>query len=258
MPPLATAEPAAAAADLRSQFLFADHLVLDQSPTRDFYKELLRGLAHKNNNVLAVVQGFSSLIMMNDNLDENTRENIQQMRDSAHHSSSLSERVLATGGCANISPQPIQLGDFLPLLDSLRDICQKKGVGFTMNIAEELPAIHADINRLRDIFVELMSNAAEAAEKDPAGHVQLDVLAVGEATPASEGRVDIFLRNNGPSIPEHRLHEMFVPFVSTKGSKHFGIGLTTAGVLAGQMGIRLGIASEEGVTTVWISAPIAE
>jgi len=46
-----------AATPRQLNFLFADHLVLDESPTRDFYKEMLRGWAHKNNNVLAVVQG---------------------------------------------------------------------------------------------------------------------------------------------------------------------------------------------------------
>ena len=257
---LATAEKptAVANADMRSQYLFADHLVLDESPTRDFYIELLRGLAHKNNNVLAVVQGFSSLIMMNDNLDENTRENIQQMRDSAQHSSSLSERILATGGCASISPQSIQLADFLPLMDSLKDICETAGVGLTMNISDGVPPIVGDINRLKDIFVELVSNAAEAAQEDIAGHVQLDVLGPGEATPASENRVDVFLRNNGAFIKEHRLAEMFIPFTTTKGSNHFGIGLTTAGVLAGQMKMRLGIASEEDVTTAWLSSPVSD
>ncbi|MFT5468802.1 MAG: signal transduction histidine kinase [Verrucomicrobiales bacterium] len=242
--------------DSKSPFLFADHLVLDNSPTRDFYIELLRGLAHKNNNVLAVVQGFSSLILMGDNLDENTRENIGQMRNSAQHSSSLSERVLSTGGCGKISPQSIQLSDFLPLADGLRDICSNAGVGFTQNITKGIPPIVGDINRLRDIFVELVKNAAEGAAHDVAGHVQLDVLAPGEASPLSENRVDIFIRNNGPGIPEQRLAEMFLPFETTKGSNHFGIGLTTAGVLAGQMGMRLGIASETDVTTVWVSAPV--
>lgn len=246
------------AADLRAQFLFADHLTLDLSPTRDFYMELLRGLAHKNNNVLAVVQGFSSLIMMNDNLDESTRENIQQMRDSAHHSSSLSERILATGGCSKISPQSVQLSDFLPLLDSFRDICESAGVGLTLNLAENVPAVRADINRLKDLLSELVKNAAEGAARDSAGHVQLDLLAPGEASPAHENMIDIFIRNNGPAIPEHKLADMFLPFTTTKGSKHFGLGLTTAGVLAGQMKMRLGIASEEGVTTAWLSAPVAD
>lgn len=242
---------------LRHQFLFADHLVLDESPTRDFYKELLRGLAHKNNNVLAVVQGFSSLILMSDDLDENTRENVQQMRDSSQHSSSLSDRILTAGGCSRISLQSLQLNDFLPLMDAnLRGVCESKGVAFTMTVSPMAPPISADTSRLKEILVELIKNAAEAAMKAPIGLVELDVLAPGEFTPASERRVDIVIRNNGTVIAEERLAEVFKPFYSTKGSQHFGIGLTTAGVLAGQMKMRLGIASGEGSTTAWLSAPV--
>ena len=242
----------------KTQFLFADHLVLDESPTRDFYKELLRGLAHKNNNVLAVVQGFSSLILMGDDLDENTRESVQQMRDSATHSSTLSERILTAGGCSRISSQSLNLADFLPLMDdNLRGICDRKGVGFTTNISAAARPIIADTSRLKEVLVELVSNAAEAAAEDPAGHVQLDVMATGEWTPREEGRIDMVLRNNGPGIPEERLPEVYKPFYTSKGSEHFGIGLTTAGVLSGQMKMRLGIASEANLTTVWLSAPLA-
>ena len=54
--------------DPASSFFFADHLVLDESPTRDFYKTIFQGLIHKNNNVLGVIQGFSSLILMDDGI----------------------------------------------------------------------------------------------------------------------------------------------------------------------------------------------
>ncbi len=242
---------------LRSQFLFADHLVLDESPTRDFYKELLRGLAHKNNNVLAVVQGFSSLILMNDDLDENTRENIEQMKNSSQNSSSLSERILTAGGCARISTQSLNLADFFPLMDAnLRSVCESRDVNFTLNVADGVPPIVADTSRLKEVLVELVKNGAEAGAHDPAGHVQLDVLELGALSPKNEQRVDIVIRNNGPTIAEDRLPNIYKPFYSTKGSESFGIGLTTAGVLSGQMKMRLGIASGDGVTTAWLSAPI--
>ena len=39
-----------------------------------FHQELLRGLTHKLNNMLAIIQGFSSLILMSDEQDAATRE----------------------------------------------------------------------------------------------------------------------------------------------------------------------------------------
>jgi signal transduction histidine kinase len=237
-------------------FLFADHLVLEESPTRDFYKELLRGWAHKNNNSLAVVQGFTSLILMTDDLDENTVESVQQMRNSALHNTSLSERVLAAGGCSRIAPQSLNLLDFLPLMESkFIDICKSCGANITMSLSAKAHPVTADASRFKEALLELVRNAAEAAGKG--GKVEVLLLAPGELSPAGEGRVDLVVRNSGPVIPEDRLPQVFKPFMTTKGHDHFGLGLTIAAVLAGQMKMRLGLASGDGLTTAWISAPAA-
>ena len=125
----------------KEAFLFADHLVLDDSPTRDFYKELLRGLTHKNNNALAVVQGFSSLILMEKGIDADTAESVQHMRQAAQSSSELGERVLTAGGVARISKQRLQLEDFLPLLEErMRSICDSSGAILSLRLARALPA----------------------------------------------------------------------------------------------------------------------
>jgi len=237
-------------------FLFADHLVLDESPTRDFYKEMLRGWAHKNNNVLAVVQGFTSLILMTDGLDENTLESVQQMRSSALHNGSLSERVLTAGGCARITPQTLRLLDFLPLMESkFIEICKASGANLTMSLSAKSVAITADASRFKEAVIELVKNAAEAAGKG--GKVEVLLLAPGELSAAGDNRVDLVIRNSGAVIPEERLPQVFKPFMTTKGHDHFGLGLTMSAVLAGQMKIRLGLASGDGVTTAWLSAPAA-
>jgi signal transduction histidine kinase len=245
-----------AAPDRKLGFLFADHLVLDESPTRDFYKELLRGLAHKNNNLLAVVQGFSSLILMTDGLDENTQESVTEMRTAALHHSNLSERILTAGGCARLSPQSLQLRDFLPLMESkFAEICRACGAEFSMTLAPRVSPVLADASRLKEAILELLHNAAEAAGAK--GTVELLLLPPGELSAAGEGRVDLVIRNDGAGIPEDRLPQVFKPFMTTKGHNHFGLGLTLAGVLAGQMKARLGLASANGLTTAWLALPTA-
>ena len=69
--------------------------------------------------------------------------------------------------------------------------------------------------------------------------------------------LDLVIRNSGPVIPEERLPQVFKPFMTTKGHNHCGLGLTIAAVLSGQMKMRLGLASGDGITTAWISAPAA-
>jgi len=234
--------------------------VLEDSPTRDFYKELLRGLAHKNNNVLAVVQGFSSLILMEENLDEDTEESVRQMRQSAQNSSDLSERVMTAGGVSQVTSQSLQLEDFFPFMESrMREICEERGALMTLTVGRDLPPVEADTARLKELILELVRNAAEAAGTNSAGQVQVEVLGPNEWKEEEQpGYVHLIVRNNGAHVPEEKLPEVFRPFFTTKGSGHFGIGLTSAGVVAGQMKMRLGIASAPGETTVWLAMPPAK
>ncbi|CAN5420508.1 hypothetical protein BH23VER1_BH23VER1_35400 [soil metagenome] len=237
-------------------FVFADRIRTEGSATAEFYNQLLRGMTHKLNNMLAVIQGFSSLILMNDDLDPGTKENLDHMKEAAQSASGLSERILAAGGCARINPQSLKLGDFLPMIDSsLRAPFSKYGVPFSINLAPNVPAVTADSSRLKEVLIELLKNGAEAAA-EAGGEVSLDIVPPGEITQGSD-RVDVFIRNSGPTIPPDKLPTLFHPFVTTKDSSHCGIGLTAAFVLAGMMDIPLGLKSEDGVTTAWLQIPVA-
>ena len=238
-------------------FLFADHLVLDDSPTRDFYKSVLQGLIHKNNNVLGVVQGFSSLILM-DEVSKSVRDNIEQMRNAANTASDLARVILTASGCSRVACDPISLEEMIPHIEQTAgECCEKNGVPLQFTTRPHLPRVLADGGKLSELLTELIRNAAEAAGEVPAGEVAIDILPPGEASPIEEGRVDFFIRNSsGPLSPE-AIREAFIPFHSSKSSEHFGLGLTAAGVLSGQMGMRLGLRHSEGTTTAWLSLPVA-
>ena len=229
------------------------------TPQGDYYSVLMRGLTHKQNNFLAVIQGFSSLILMGEGLDETVKENLEHMNDAARGAAGLAERILATAGTTRLTLQPIQLREYLPLVDgNLRTPCQKLGVPLQINIGDNLPAISADSGKLKDALGEILLNAAEGvvAGGKP-GAAGMDVLAPGQVPEGRPGCVDIFIRNNGAPIPPEKLRDIFKPFMSTRDSKHLGIGLTTAAMLLHQMGATVGVKSTPDMTTFWISLPVA-
>jgi signal transduction histidine kinase len=201
------------------QFVFPSNLELGQEHSEGFHQELLRGLTHKLNNLLAVIQGFSSLILMTDDLDVGVAENMQHIREASVGVSGLSERIRAAGGCAKITPQALNLNDYLSM-------------------------------------VELLRNAVEACQKT-GGRAMLKVCGPGVITPESERRVDVLVSNTGSQIAPDKLAEVFRPFHGTKASQHLGLGLTIATMLSHQMKIQLGVASESNTTTFWLSCPIA-
>lgn len=229
------------------------------SAVGDFFNVLLRGLTHKQNNFLAVIQGFSSLILMTDGLDATVKENLDHMKEAAQGAAGLAERILAAAGCVRINPQPVQLKDYMPLIEgSLRAPCQKFGIPFQLNVSPDVPAVMADNGRLKDVLTELILNAAEAvAGSGKPGIVAVDVLPPEQVPEGRPGSVDIFVRNTGATISPEKMRDIFKPFMSTKDSKHYGIGLTIAAVLLSQMGGTLGVKCDPETTTFWVSLPTA-
>lgn len=237
-----------------ADFFFPPPPDLGHGPVRAYQESLFRSLAHKLNNQISVVHGFSSLLMMQDNLDEATRDNISHIKDASTQMSTLLDRVLLLAGCLQPAPRPIDTNDFLTRIERpARELMHARGVGFVLSAAPDLPGIQADPARLRELLLELVRNAAEAAEGN--GQAAFDILATGQPGPHGTPMVDFFIRNSGHPWDAGAIARAFDPFHSTKGSEHSGLGLPGAALLASLMGGRLGVHSAAGTTTVWVSLP---
>jgi signal transduction histidine kinase len=80
-----------------------------------------------------------------------------------------------------------------------------------------LPVIQGDPNQLKQVFINLLNNAAEAG----AGRIRL-------ATRRLDGDwVEVIVSDTGCGIPEDNLHKLFQPFFTTKAPSHgTGLGLS--------------------------------
>jgi len=239
------------------QFVYPTRLNLGPQTAEGFHQDLLRGLTHKLNNLLAIIQGFSSLILMNEDLDASVLENMKHIKEASLNIFSLSERIRAAGGCAKISLQSLNLSEYVGVVGvALREPFLKAGVPFEMDVAENLPPVQVDPSKFKELLLEVLKNAAEAAAKG-SGRALLQVTGPGVVSPASEGRVDILVSNTGSQIAPEKLPDVFRPFQGSKNGAHLGLGLTIAAMLAHQTGTRLGVNSQDSTTTFWVSVPVA-
>lgn len=239
-------------------YFFAPATPLGKGSVRAYYERLLKGLGHHLNNQTSVVHGFASLLLMRDDLSEETRENLIHIKRSGEESSLLVGRVLTLTGHSRASPVSLQVNAFFRMLDgSLRQLFATAGVPLEIQVQPNLPAIECDPSQLRELLFEILRNACEAAASG-GGQVAIDVFAPGKLTPADERRVDLFIRNSGAGFPPEMGESSFEPFVSGKQGGHFGLGLCVAAVLASDIGARLGIAANDGTTRVWLSIPAAD
>ena len=239
------------------QFVFPTNLQLGHEHSDGFHQELLRGLTHKLNNLLAVIQGFSSLILMTDDLEPGVAENMQHIREASMGVSALSERIRSAGGCAKLTLQPLSLNEYLGVVEgALLEPFTKNNIQLEADVQQGLPPVQVDPTKFKDILIELLKNAAEAASKS-GGRAMLKIAGPGVITPVEQRRVDILVSNTGSNIAQDKLSEVFRPFHGSKNSNHLGLGLTIAAMLCHQMNLQIGIASENNTTTLWLSCPTA-
>lgn len=231
-------------------FTYAPRLEISDPNAEAFYGQLLRGSTHKLNNLLAVIHGFSSLLLMNEDREASEVENLEHIKEAAQSASALGEKMLAVGGCNKVSVGQVVTPDFISGLELvMRKPFEDKQVLFEVDPGVDLPNMSTDASRLRDVLVELLDNASEAAA-ETGGSAKVSFRRSPDGA-----RVEAVVENTGPTISD--LAEIYEPFYSTKEGRHLGIGLTSAAVLCGQLDILLAGASVDGHTTFVVSVPTA-
>jgi len=119
-----------------------------------------------------------------------------------------------------------------------------------VRLIRDLPArftVNADSDQLHRILVNLMRNARQAIESDPAREKKGRITVRAEAR---DGVVALRITDDGPGIPERLAGRLFEPFVSGRASEGTGLGLTISRELAANHGgeLRLLGTGPEGTT----------
>ena len=113
---------------------------------------------------------------------------------------------------------------------------------FEINIAEKLPQFYSDSQIIELILINLLNNAADAADKENSW-VKLDVL----LKKINHNTLIIEVSDNGCGINESDVNKIFDPFFSSKSSKEgTGMGLYLCRSLTDQIGAHLEVDSEFG------------
>jgi signal transduction histidine kinase len=114
-----------------------------------------------------------------------------------------------------------------------------------LHIASTLPDLRGDRMLLREALLNLVQNAADAADKTQ-GTV---TVTARQLTTPSAPAIEVVVADTGPGIPRSELGRIFVPGYTTKETGS-GVGLTIAErVITAHHG-RILVDSEEGRGTV--------
>lgn len=182
----------------------------------DFLSEIAAGIAHEVRTPLNSIKGAGNLLSAE--LKREKTGPAGEYIDIITEEITRLDNILAS--FQNLA-RPLQVvKERLPVNDVIRKTIQLAEVGelpleITTELAAGLPALHADSAALKQVFLNLMKNAAEAGNDQ----VKLQI-----ATVDSPPGVKIIFRDNGQGIPAEVMNHLFEPFFTTKKSG-MGLGL---------------------------------
>jgi two-component system, NtrC family, sensor kinase len=139
------------------------------------------------------------------------------------------------------------IGNSLKLVQNTLDISRIKS---QLNLKEDLPAVFIDEDRIREVLVNLLSNAVHAM---PSG----GTVFIRTKPAKNNDNIIIEVEDTGKGIPQEFISHIFDPFFSTKGAEGTGLGLSISYGIVRRHNGKMEVKSKVGAgTTFFIELPI--
>lgn len=198
---------------------------------------LAGGIAHDFNNLLQTIQGNANLALIETDQAEQ-KHALQQITAASRRAAELVQQLLAYAGKSSIVMRPLDVNAVVREMTSLLRVSVPRSIEIEYVLADQLPLVEADSSQMRQVIMNLITNAAEAIQTGR-GTVQLttsmqlihpDLLrlaVVGADLPPGRYLV-AEVRDDGIGMDAATLARIFEPFFTTKFT---GRGLGLAAVL---------------------------
>jgi len=221
---------------------------------------LAGGIAHDFNNLLTGILGNADLGLLSVGDSTPAHQAPGEIKKTAERAADLSRQMLAYSGRGSFLIETIDLNEVVREMGSLLEVSISKRALLVYELAEDLPPVVADTTQIRQVIMNLITNASDAlGDADGAITMRTGVRACDRAY-LGETYLDdqlpegdyVFLEveDTGSGMDEATMQRIFDPFFTTKFTGR-GLGLAAAlGIIRGHKGA-VEVRSEVGRGTLF-------
>lgn len=220
-------------------------------------------LAHEIKNPLSGIRGAAQLL--ESDRTDGDRTLTQLICSESDRICKLVDRMEIFGDERPIQREPVNIHDVLDHVKQLASTGFARHIKIVENYDPSLPSVPGSRDKLVQVFLNLVKNAAEAIGEDRNdGQITLSTAfrpGVRLSVPGSQARVglplEIAVEDNGGGVPSDLIQHLFDPFVSTKPSGT-GLGLALVAKIIGDHGGIIECDSRPRYTVFRALMPMAE
>ena len=219
--------------------------------------ELSAGIAHEINNPLAIIRQeaewmqrlLGKPVLAADAVLE-LQGSVGQVIQQVNRCTEIIRNLL---NFARQHEPVVQAVDLNRVVEDMTRLVEKEArnnnIAIERRYDPELPLIYSDAPELRQVVLNILSNAAQAIGQDGA----ITII----TRPAGVDAVELVIEDTGSGIPEENLEKIFEPFFSTKPpGQGTGLGLAISHGLIHKLGGAIQVRSAVGQgTTFTITLP---
>jgi PAS domain S-box-containing protein len=186
---------------------------------------LAGGIAHDFNNLLASVMGHAGLTLAHLPGDSPLRPYIRSIELAAQRGAELTRQMLAYSGRGRLVIERIHLGHLVEETVHLLRAVVTKSATLDLDLPRDLPWIEGDATQIRQVLMNLITNASDAVGQRP-GTITVRVAArPGERELPNAGDVVLLeVSDTGCGMDDRTKERLFDPFFTTKFTGR-GLGL---------------------------------
>lgn len=211
--------------------------------------QLAAGVAHEINNPLGTITIYAHLLMKSLDADDPRKEDVALIVSESDRAKEIVKGLLSFARETKLRPGETDIN--LVLEDVLSLVANQSlflNIQVKKTFSPDLPTIFADATQLKQVFLNVVLNAAQAME----GKGKLTI-----STLIEKEQVKIRIQDTGPGIPPETIEKLFSPFFTTK-EKGTGLGLAISYGIIERHGGKIDVETKLGRgSTFIISLPIS-
>jgi two-component system NtrC family sensor kinase len=207
----------------RTQELKRTQEQLVQSEKLASLGKLAAGIAHEINNPLTGILTYSSLLLKENKENPQMKEDLEVIVNETTRCRKIVKGLLEFARQTEPSKSPADINKVLEeTLSLLENQALFHNIKVEKKLKENLPTVMIDTDQIKQVFMNIIINAAEAMS-------QGGILTIRSDSDPQKKFAEVSFIDTGPGIPEENLSKIFDPFFTTKRSgKGTGLGLSVS------------------------------